>query len=499
VGVTVISRVEFALQLCIFFKDMSDPPSKKSKQERDGPPPSYFSLEELSGNSVTNLQRYKKLEEGFKQRYGSYPKYLCRAPGRVNIIGEHVDYSGFAVLPMAIEQDVAIASSPRTDGTIRFASLQSETYHEYSCPSQGFAIDRESIKWYSYILCGVKGMSEELNIGSPVGMDLLVEGNIPAAAGLSSSSALVCCSAITTICNNGVEFPSKKELAQMCAKAERHIGTQGGGMDQAISFLGEAGKAFMIEFNPIRVTEVQLPDDHSFVISNTLVSSNKAAESYFNTRVAECHIAARVIAKLKGLDWHEVNRLGLVMEALDESRSEMLAVVDNCLHSGTYSLDEIASILEVDVKVVKKECLSKKSKDVREFKLYDRAKHVYAEADHVYQFKTTSESGRGEDVAVKLGDLMDASHKSCSSVYECSCKELDEIVGLAKDAGALGSRLTGAGWGGSAVSLVQNGKVDSFLESLKDFYVKYDKVELLKTSLFSTSPGSGAAYYANSS
>ena len=478
---------------------MSGPPSKKPKQEQDGPPPSYSSLEELAGSSAKNLQRYKNLAEGFKERYGSYPKYLCRAPGRVNIIGEHVDYSGFAVLPMAIEQDVAIASSPNRDGIIRFANLQSEAYSEYSCPTLDFAIDRENIKWCGYILCGIKGMFEELNIDHPFGMDLLVEGNIPSAAGLSSSSALVCCAAMTTLCNNGIVLPSKKELAQMCAKAERYIGTQGGGMDQAISFLGEPGKAFMIEFNPIRVSEVQLPDDHSFVISNTLVSSNKAAESYFNTRVAECHIAARIIAKLKGLDWRKVNRLGLVMDALGQSRSEMVAIVDDCLHPGMYLLEEIASILEADVNDVKEECLSEKSKYVREFKLFDRAKHVYVEADRVYRFKTTSESGKGDDVAVKLGALMDASHRSCSSVYECSCSELDEMVGLAKSAGALGSRLTGAGWGGSAVSLVRNDNVESFLESLKEFYVKYEKKEFLKTSLFSTSPGAGAAYYINSS
>ena len=472
---------------------MSDPPAKKLRSEEEGAPPTFSTLDELAGGSATNLERYKALVEGFQKRYGSSPSFLCRAPGRVNIIGEHVDYSGFAVLPMAIEQDIAIASRPNDAGVIRFANLHPEVYPEHSCPVEGFAIDRESIKWYSYILCGVKGMIEKLDIKGPLGMDLLVEGSIPPAAGLSSSSAIVCCAAITTICVNGIELPSKKELASKCAKSEHFIGTEGGGMDQAISFLGESGKAFMIEFNPIRPAEVQLPDGFGFVISNTLVSSNKAAESSFNTRVAECHIAARVIAKQKGLDWRKVNRLGLLAKSLGLSRSEMEGVVDDCLHSGTYSLEEIGEILEVSVDVVKEECLSEKAKGVVKFKLHDRAKHVYVEADHVYRFKAASESGRGEDVAVKLGELMDASHRSCSSVYECSCDELDEIVGLAKEAGALGSRLTGAGWGGSAVSLVKRENIADFLKNLESFYVKNNKMSDLSSCLFATTPGSGAA------
>ncbi len=487
-----VDRMKWAY-LKVHQKKMSaEPPSKKHKAEEDGPPRSS-TLEELACGSTANLKRYEAVVAAFEKRYGCKPAFLCRAPGRVNIIGEHIDYSGYGVLPMALEQDVAIASKPNTDGIIRFVNLN-PNYPDHSCPVEGFSIDKEDIKWYNYILCGVKGMLEYLNIESPVGMDLVVEGSVPPAAGLSSSSAVVCCSALTTICNNKVALPSRNELARLCAKCERFIGTEGGGMDQAISYLGESGKAFMIEFNPIRASEVQLPEGFSFVISNTLVSSNKAAESFYNIRVSECRVAAKVIAKEKGLDWKNVNKLGELADSLKMSCSEMVKVVEDCLHEGSYSLEEIAQILEVDTNFVT-ECVNRKARDVKVFKLRDRACHVYIEADHVYKFKATSECGRGEDTAVELGKLMDASHESCRKKYECSCDKLDEVVGLAKEAGALGSRLTGAGWGGSAVSLVRTENVQCFLRKLEEeYYKKKNKMDEVSNSLFATTPGAGAAF-----
>ena len=493
----------FGLSDVILFYVMATPFPGMKLCSQDDSPPVYLSVEDLAGDSSVNQERYKNLVAGFQAHYGYFPSFLTRAPGRVNIIGEHVDYSGFGVLPMAIEQDVAIASRPNDTGKICFFNLRSECYPEYTCPVEGFEIDKESIVWYSYILCGIKGMAEKLNITSPLGMDLAIEGNIPAAAGLSSSSALVCCAALTMICINKVNLPGKKELADMCAKSERFIGTEGGGMDQAISFLGEPGKAFMIQFNPIRPSEVKLPDSFGFVISNTLVSSCKAAECSFNTRVAECHVAASVMGKKRGLDWRKVNRLGLLVESLGLSLPEMSGIVAESLHIEPYSREEICKILEISDDKFMMNCLSAKSKDVQSFKLYDRAMHVYEEANRVLAFKSACEFGPVKEdmeetspsaVAMKLGRLMDESHKSCSSVYECSCEELDEIVALAKASGALGSRLTGAGWGGSAVSLVGKDSIGVFLEKIEEgYYKKHDKTSSLASSLFVTKPGPGAA------
>ena len=460
------------------------------------PPPIYSSIQQLARGSQANEKRYGSLLEAFEAKYGGKPSHLARAPGRVNIIGEHVDYSGYGVLPMAIEQDIAIACRPNTTGQLHFANVNEGSYTDHSCPVRGFEIDRKQIVWYSYILCGVRGAIEELGIQNPVGMDLLVNGSIPPASGLSSSSALVCCAALTTLCANGVELPSKRDLAEMCARSERFIGTQGGGMDQAISFLGEPGKAMMIEFNPVRPTEVTLPGGYCFIISNTNVQANKAAASSFNTRVAECHISARVMAKGKGLDWTKVKKLLPLADALGLPPSEMTPVVDDVLHREPYSREEICKILEISDEEMSRECLTEKSRDVQSFKLHDRAKHVYEEAGRVYEFKSTANSGgMASSTAEKLGRLMDESHSSCSVLYECSCEELDRLIALSKEGGALGSRLTGAGWGGCAVSLVRESDAQKFMEKLKaGFYSKYEERDLSR-SLFATQPGGGAAVY----
>ena len=493
--------------------------AKKLRSVHDAPPPVYGSLEELAQGSAANQARYETLKAAFEAKYGGSPKFVCRAPGRVNLIGEHVDYSGYGVLPMAIEQDIAIACRPNaSSGLLSFANVSPDTYPDHACPVSGFEIDRKSIVWHSYILCGIKGMVEEFGIKEPTGIDMMVSGSIPPASGLSSSSALVCCAALATLSTNGVEPRSKRELAEMCARCERFIGTQGGGMDQAISFLGQPVKAMMIEFNPVRPTEVRLPAGYTFVISNTNVSSNKAAASYFNTRVAEVHLAARVVAVVRkgrdggSVDWRGVRRLmTLAKDVLDLPLSEMSAVVTECLHPGAYSREEVCAILEVTDEEFAKECLTEKSADVTTFKLLDRAKHVFEEANRVYEFKKTanstvsdSDSNDGscninDNVAEKLGELMDDSHRSCSVLYECSCPELDRLVGLCKESGALGSRLTGAGWGGCAVSLVRDGDVESFMEKLKEgFYNNSSSSSSSNTgnisnSLFATQPGGGAA------
>lgn len=476
-----------------------DQPAKKPRLVHSSPPPVYASVQELARGSQTNEKRYAALVAGFEGKYGCKPQHVLRAPGRVNIIGEHVDYSGYGVLPMAIEQDIVIACRPNDTGELRFGNACS-LYEDHSCPANGFEIDQTKIVWYSYILCGFKGMIEEFGIKEPVGVNMFVSGSIPPASGLSSSSALVCCAALTALCANRVELPSKKDLAEMCARSERFIGTQGGGMDQAISFLGQPGKAMMIEFNPVRPSEVKLPCGYSFIISNTNVQAKKAtADSHFNTRAAECHIAARVIAKMKNLDWRQVKKLKILADSLELPLSEMPSVVTNCLHPDGYSREEICKILEISDQELVTECLTEKSAKVESFKLHDRAKHVYEEANRVYEFNKTANSGTdGDEVetAEKLGRLMDESHFSCSSLYECSCPELDRIVSLSKEGGALGSRLTGAGWGGCAVSLIKDDNTDAFLKHLKEGYYAMCEgntaTSNLSNSLFSTQPGAGA-------
>lgn len=326
-------------------------------------------------------------------------------------------------------------------------------------------------------------------------MNCLVDGNIPPSSGLSSSSALVCCAGLVTLTVLGLRL-SKVELAEICAKSERYIGTEGGGMDQSISFLAEEGTAKLIEFSPLRATNVKLPSGAVFVIANSCVEMNKAATSHFNVRVMECRLAAKVLAKHKGLQWDNVLRLEEVQSKLGISLEEMLLVTEDALHPEPYSREEICRCLGISLEKLRTQILTPNTQDELTFKLYQRAKHVYSEAARVLQFKQVCEDAPDNAVQL-LGELMNQSHRSCRDMYECSCPELDQLVDICRKFGAKGSRLTGAGWGGCTVSLVPADMLSSFLASVHEAYYQGNTSRLAqeKHSLFATKPGGGALVF----
>ncbi|XP_061577595.1 N-acetylgalactosamine kinase [Cololabis saira] len=438
-------------------------------------------------------ERLKKLKNAFETKYGESPLFFAYAPGRVNLIGEHIDYCGYSVLPMAIEQNILAAVSANSSGVIQLANTNPQ-YQDFkvSCTTE-IVIDRGNPKWYNYFLCGVKGIQEQFGITSLAGMCCFVDGTVPPSSGLSSSSALVCCSGLLTAEANKKSL-SKVALAEICAKCERYIGTEGGGMDQSISFLAEQGTAKLIEFQPLRATDVRLPDGAMFVISNSCVEMNKAASSHYNIRVVECRIATKMLAQARGVDPSGLLKLSQVQTALKASLEEMLALVDEVLHPEPYTREEICRFLGVTSEQFATELLSANTQILTQFKLHQRAKHVYGEAARVMRFKSVCDSGPAESVQL-LGELMNRSHASCRDLYECSCPELDQLVDICLKSGAVGSRLTGAGWGGCAVSMVPTEKVESFLQSVREAYYLPDprRAAMEKQSLFVSKPGGGAA------
>ncbi|XP_049988963.1 N-acetylgalactosamine kinase isoform X2 [Alexandromys fortis] len=481
--------------------------------------------------------RLLKLKEMFNSKFGSTPKFYVRAPGRVNIIGEHIDYCGYSVLPMAVEQDMLIAVEPVKTHTLQlantnplypssslhvFAAELYQTFKEepiwmlhklfqriendgrrhpqwwgrdFSTSANNIHIDKTKPVWHNYFLCGFKGIQEHFGLSKLTGMNCLVDGNIPPGSGLSSSSALVCCAGLVTLTVLGMSL-SKVELAEICAKSERYIGTEGGGMDQSISFLAEEGTAKLIEFSPLRATDVKLPSGAVFVIANSCVEMNKAATSHFNLRVMECRLAAKVLAKHKGLQWDKVLRLEEVQTQLGISLEEMLLVTEDVLHAEPYSREEICKCLGISVEELRTQILSPNTQDELTFKLYQRAKHVYSEAARVLQFKQVCEEAPANAVQL-LGELMNQSHRSCRDMYECSCPELDQLVDICRKFGARGSRLTGAGWGGCTVSIVPTDMLPSFLTNVHEAYYRRNSSSLAleKHSLFATKPGGGALVF----
>lgn len=452
-------------------------------------------MENVPLQNITHFsERYGKIKEKFLEVYGVQPIFYARASGRVNLIGEHIDYCGYAVLPMAIEQDIVIAVSSNDSGRLQLVNTNSQ-YGMFECDINNFTIEKEPPVWHNYFLCGLKGLLEHCKVENPKGLQCVVDGTIPKSAGLSSSSALVCCAALATMHANSQAL-SKKELSDMCANCERYIGTIGGGMDQAISFMANMGTAKLIEFNPLRSTDVELPDDVAFVISNCCVEANKAATSHFNTRVVECRIASQIIAKSKGLKWQDFKRFADVQKALGLTLEDAISIVKEILHPEPYTKEEVCGILGVTADELAETSLSANTLSVNSFKLYDRATHVFSEANRVLQFKKICDH-KSVDASYALGKLMNESHASCRDLYECSCNDLDRLVNICCNSGALGSRLTGAGWGGCAVSMVPVNQVESFIQSVTEQYYGTDEKLLakVKESLFATQPGGGATIY----
>ncbi|KAB5544628.1 hypothetical protein DKX38_012740 [Salix brachista] len=322
------------------------------ERHEETPIPCFSSLEAVYGDESQLREakiRFDHLKSKFLQIFGHPPDVFARSPGRVNLIGEHIDYEGYSVLPMAIRQDTIVAiRKNHSEKVLRIANVN-DKYTECNYPvDPNQEIDLKNHKWGHYFICGYKGFyefakSKGVDMGEAVGLDVIVDGTVPTGSGLSSSAAFVCSATIAIMAAFDVNFPklelestssvlgiqnallywqnfesvnfldfsgiiytfswkrlircyptTSKEIAQLTCECERHIGTQSGGMDQAISVMAKTGFAELIDFNPIRATDLKLPAGGTFVIAHSLAESQKAvtAATNYNNRVVECRLAS---------------------------------------------------------------------------------------------------------------------------------------------------------------------------------------------------------------
>ncbi|KAJ2000062.1 galactokinase [Coemansia thaxteri] len=392
-----------------------------------------------------------------------------------------------------------------------------------------FEIDSTVHEWTNYFKCGYRGVLDHAGLQSGLGFDGLVDGTVPAGGGLSSSAAFVCATQLAVQRLHGLSY-TQEELASVAASAERHVGVNSGGMDQTASMMGQQGSALFIEFQPALVaTPVEFPEAAPtlvFVIANTLVVSDKhvSAPVCYNLRVVETRVGALIMARHLGIASHPAcqgadpltfkavmdeyysadTRSGQAKNEVQvwiERLSEMLSECKNALGAcpDGYTREDMAAALQVSAPE-----LSSKIHEGRfpvraeRFQLLKRARHVFSEALRVVRFRQICEQAP-DGAGAHLGELMNQSQDCCRDLFECSCPELDDVCAIARKAGSLGSRLTGAGWGGCSVHLVPSTRVGDVKKALVDQYYAKRFPALttaqLDDALFSTAPGCGACYY----
>ncbi|CAD6186288.1 unnamed protein product [Caenorhabditis auriculariae] len=391
----------------------------------------------------------ENLIENFERLYGVKPQLKVRCPGRVNLIGEHIDYHGYSVLPMATTVSTTVLAARNSENCLKIANVD-EKYKSATIELPSAWNGASPPQWHDYVLCGWKGVIEKMNYES-VGIFLLFAGDIPESSGLSSSSSIVCASALVTLAihepqKDIFDVWSREQLAEICAKSEQYVGTQGGGMDQAAEVLAKEGSALKINFNPLSCERISLPESAVFVVAHSGATLNKAATSQFNERVVEGRIVAKLLLKYFDCDCSSL-RLKDVQKACDISFEEALKTVETFPETVSRE-DVVEAIGEENLQ----KCLSANTQNMRTFSIRSRGRHVFSEARRVEQF---AEACRSNDIDA-MGKLMSESHISCSKDYECSCSELDDLTKKYVDGGAVGARLTGAGWGGCIVALFKS-------------------------------------------
>ncbi len=411
-----------------------------------------------------------------------YPYGKTKAPGRVNLIGEHTDYNGLPVLPMAICRSIRTVFAPREDSKVVLRNLDPHF------PEREFDIKPDiepypTGDWGNYAKAAVWKLVNTVLEKEPRfkfrGMSVLVHGDIPKAAGLSSSSALVVSIGLAFSAANDLGF-SPEEMAKLMASAERYVGTAGGGMDQTICLLAQENCALKIEFFPDLATQpVSIPEDYHVVVFNSLVTAPKTerVRLLFNMRAKESELATRIVSRhLVGV---ELGNLGELILRYGNGPEELLSQAQRILQ-GQWTPARVAQELELSLAAFTEQHMRTGGRedllDVPDsgFALWPRFRHALTEGHRVRQAFAYLKAGDAE----RFGDLMNASHQSCAVDYGISCAELDQLVTLARQHGAQGARLTGAGFGGCAVALVEKKRVEPLIEAMtREYYGKYIREE----------------------
>jgi galactokinase len=374
--------------------------------------------------------------DAFQKIYGSGNEIqVYRAPGRVNLIGEHTDYNLGFVLPAALDLATFVATAPSSDGKLRIYSEHKREMREWSVESIPF-LERDR-RWTDYPI-GVAG--ELVRAGFAIQpANLLVRSTVPEGSGLSSSAALEVSCALAFLAGSHLE---RLELAQLCQRAERNfVGIPSGIMDQYVSIFGQEHSAIELDCRNLQHRLVCLPEGAVFLAVNTMVKHGLAASAY-KDRVAECVSA---------------------VEQLQQQYSSIRSLRDVSLEQFQAPAARLPETLR------------------------RRARHVITENARVKSF--VEAAGRADLRA--MGALLVESHRSLQNDYEVSCPELDFLVDTAIAInGVYGARMTGGGFGGSIVAMLSPEIQAGFEERIRRAYRDRFRIQL---EIYPCRPSAGAA------
>jgi len=394
----------------------------------------------IDGNASLQ-QLVQQARDEFRNRFGRVPRWITAAPGRVNIIGEHIDYNDGFVLPMAIERYVVLAAdrppAPTPEIPALFQLYSTTTGQMHAWPDAGQPTGVMG-HWSSYVW-GV--LAECYRKGVTSGpLDIVVHSSVPVGGGLSSSAALEVATATLVEAVTGHRF-ALAEKALLCQKAEHeHAGVPCGIMDQFSAVMGQADHLILLDCRSACVEQVPFPArDISVLITNTNVKHALTGGEYAERR-GQCAAAARLLG-VKSL------------------RDTNMSQLENC-------------------------------QAVMDPVLVRRARHVLGEIERT----TLAAEAFRQANWTRVGELMYASHASLRDDYEVSCRELDVLVDHARrvgeTGGVYGSRMTGAGFGGCTVSLVRTEDVESFARACAADFAAQTGIE---PTIFVSRPAAGAA------
>ena len=370
------------------------------------------------------------LARNFEELFGRKPEVISEAPGRVNLIGEHIDYSEGFVLPFAIADRTHAAIASRPDGLVRIASHQRK--------EKIFSIDIHDVKpgskgdWEKYVL-GVLW-----SLGITTGVDILVDGSVPAGAGLSSSAALECSVAVGLnelfTLNKSLE-----DLARATQKAENeYVGMPCGIMDQSVSLMGKVGAALLLDCRDL--TTESVPFSVADAGLELLIIDTQAHHALVDGGYAERRAACESVAAKLNIP----SMRHLTLNVLEASREK---ITDTEFIRARHAVTEIARVL-----------------------------------DAVIALRTSD--------FIALGKLINQSHNSLRDDYEVSCPELDLAVAASLEAGAIGSRMVGGGFGGSAIALIKAEDISKVRDAVT---AAFESHGFKRPRFFTSLPSAGAS------